>query len=269
MKKTLLTGLLALALATGLAAAAQETPGVDEIVKKAQHMAYYQGSDGRAKVSMTITDKQGRTRNKAFTILRKNADDQDREQKFLVYFHEPADERGTVFMVHKHVGKDDDRWLYLPALDLVKQIAASDERTSFVGSDFFYEDVSGRGIDEDTHELVETTATAYVLKNTPKNPDAVEFDSFTMYIDKTFFIPFEIRFEKGGNVYRIARVLEVKDITGSDGTVYKTVTKSEMVDVESGGSTRLDYGSVEYGVGLTDEIFTERYLRNPPQEHLK
>ena len=269
MKTTLLTGLLALALTAGLAAAAQETPGVDEIVKKAQHMAYYQGADGRAKVAMTITDKQGRTRNKAFTILRMNADDQNREQKFLVYFHEPADERGTVFMVHKHVGKDDDRWLYLPALDLVKQIAASDERTSFVGSDFFYEDVSGRGIDEDTHELVETTATAYVLKNTPKNPGAVEFDSFTMYIDKTFFIPFEIRFEKGGNVYRIARVLEVKDITGSDGTIYKTVTKSEMVDVESGGSTRLDYGSVEYGVGLTDEIFTERYLRNPPQEFLK
>lgn len=269
MKNIWLSSVLVATALAGSSVAAQDTPSVEEIVNKANHMAYYQGPDGRAKVDMTIKDKQGRTRSKAFTILRMNVDDQDKEQKFLVYFDEPADERGTVFMVHKHVGTDDDRWLYLPALDLVKQIAASDERTSFVGSHFFYEDVSGRGVDEDTHELVETTASAYVLKNTPKDPSAVEFDSYTMYIDKNFFIPFEIRFEKGGNVYRIARVLEVKDITGSDGTVYKTVTKSEMVDVESGGSTRLDYGSVEYGVGLTEDIFTERYLRKPPQQFLK
>jgi hypothetical protein len=269
MKKYWIAGLVAVALTAGSGVYAQEAPSVDEIVQKANHMAYYQGADGRAKVTMSIKDKQGRTRTKAFTILRMNTDTEDKGQKFLVHFEEPADERGTVFMVHKHVGKDDDRWLYLPALDLVKQIAASDERTSFVGSHFFYEDVSGRGTDEDTHELVETTANAYVLKNTPKNPAAVEFDSFTMYIDKNFFIPYEIRFEKGGNVYRIAKVLEVKDVTGKDGTVYKTVTKSEMVDVESGGSTRLDYGTVEYGVGLTEEIFTERYLRKPPQEFLK
>lgn len=269
MRHTMLTGLLGLAMIAGGAAAAQDTPSVGEIVEKANHMAYYQGDDGRARVNMTITDPQGRTRNKAFTILRMNTDDRDEEQKFLVYFHEPADERGTVFMVHKYVGADDDRWLYLPALDLVKQIAAGDERTSFVGSHFFYEDVSGRGIEEDEHELVETTASAYVLKNTPKDPDAVEFDSFTMYIDKNFFIPFEIRYERGGEVYRIAKVLEVKDITGSDGTVYKTVTKSEMIDKASGGSTRLDYENVEYGVGLEEDIFTQRYLRNPPMEHLR
>jgi len=269
MKKTLLSGFLTLSLGAALGAVAQDTPTVEEIVARANHMAYYQGGEGRAKVTMTVKDKQGRTRNKAFTILRKNMDEKDEAQRFYVYFHEPADERGTVFMVHKHVGKDDDRWLYLPALDLVKQIAASDERTSFVGSNFFYEDVSGRGLAEDTHELVETTANAYVLKNTPKDPSAVEFDSFTMYIDKNFFIPYEIRFEKGGTVYRIAKVLAVEDVTGPDGTVYKTVTKSQMLDVESGGSTTLDYASVEYGVGLAEDLFTERYLRNPPQEHLK
>ena len=269
MKKVLLTGLLTVGLTAGVGAFAQAAPSVEEIVTKANHMSYYQGPDGRAKVTMTVKDKQGRSRTKAFTILRMNTDDQDKTQRFYVYFHEPSDERGTVFMVHKHVDKDDDRWLYLPALDLVKQIAASDERTSFVGSDFFYEDVSGRGLDEDSHELIETTANAYVLKNTPKDRGAVEFDSYTMYIDKNFFIPYEVRFEKGGVVYRIAKVLAVKDTTGSDGTVYKTVTKSQMVDVESGGSTTLDYSDVQYGVGLTEDIFTERYLRKPPQEFLK
>ena len=271
MKQKTIRHLLGVALALGMLMPAygQDTPDVEEIVKKAKHMAYYQGPDGRARISMVVKDKQGRTRSKSFSILRKDMDEKDEAQRFYVYFHEPADERGTVFMVHKHIGKDDDRWLYLPALDLVKQIAASDERTSFVGSNFFYEDVSGRGVDEDVHELVEVTASAYVVKNTPKDLSTVEFDSYTMFVDKNFFIPFEIRFEKGGTIYRIAKALEVKDITGSDGTVYKTVTKSQMVDVESGGSTTLDYSTVQYGVGLTEDLFTERYLRNPPREHLK
>jgi outer membrane lipoprotein-sorting protein len=257
-------GVLLVVMGVALGAGAQDALSVEEIVQKTNHMAYYQGEDGRARVKMTITDAQGRTRQKEFTTLRMNADDTDQAQKMYVYFHEPADERGTVFMVWKHVGKDDDRWLYLPALDVVKQIAASDERTSFVGSHFFYEDVSGRGLDEDEHELVETTDTYYVVKNTPKKPDRVEFDSYTMWIHKATFIPVEVKFEKGGEVYRIAKTEAVKDIQG-----FKTVTKSRMTDVASDGNTTVEYTSVEYDVGLEDGLFTERYLRNPPRDLLK
>ncbi|HUW62117.1 MAG TPA: outer membrane lipoprotein-sorting protein [Candidatus Bathyarchaeia archaeon] len=254
----------AVVLAASWHAWAQDAPGVDEIVKKTNHQAYYQGESGVARVSMTITDKQGRTRQKAFTILRKNTDDQDKEQRFYVYFHEPSDEQGVTYMVWKHVGADDDRWLYLPKLDVTKRIAASDERTSFVGSHFFYEDVSGRGLDEDTHELVETTETYYVVKNTPKNKGAVEFDSFTMWIHKSTFIPVKVAFEKGGNVYRTAEVLEVKDVQG-----YKTVTKSKMTDNNIGGNTAISYSDVKYDLGISPDVFTERYLKNPPAEYIK
>lgn len=247
-----------------LTARAQDTPSVDEIVQKTNHMSYYQGKDGRARVKMTITDGQGRARMKEFTILRLNRDEADKEQAFYVYFHEPADERGVVFMVWKHVGKDDDRWLYLPALDVTKRIAASDKRTSFVGSNFFYEDVSGRSIDADTHELVETTDTYYVLKNTPKDPSTVEFDSFTMWIHKGTFIPVKVTYEKNGEVYREATAQKVDDVQG-----YKTVTKFSMKDLKGGGETVLEYTSVDYDIGLTDDIFTERYLRSVPSELVK
>ena len=258
-----------LGLALGIAVAAplwaqDAAPTVDDIVKKTNAVSYYQGTDGRARVKMTIKDKQVSTREREFTILRKNADDKNEAQKFFVYFHRPADVRQMVFMVWKHVGKDDDRWLYLPALDVVRQIAASDERTSFVGSTFFYEDVSGRGLDEDTHELVETTADYYVLKNTPKNPSAVEFDSYTMYIHKGTFIPVKVEFEKGGNVYRVAEALKVEDIQG-----FKTVTQSRMTDKNAGTETTLDYVKVEYNTGLQDDLFTERFMRKPPQDVLK
>ncbi|MFO7974100.1 MAG: outer membrane lipoprotein-sorting protein [Candidatus Hydrogenedentota bacterium] len=251
---------------TSTPAFAGEELSVDEIVDKANHMAYYQGEDGRARVKMTITDDQGRKRQKELTILRKNMDDKDEEQRFYVYFHEPPDERGTVFMVWKHVGKDDDRWLYLPALDVIKRIAASDERTSFVGSDFYYEDVSGRNPEEDNHELVKTDDTYYVVKSTPKpeNKDKVEFDSYTSYIHKATFIPVSIQYEQDGKVYRENKVLSVKDIQG-----FKTVVKNSMKDHNRGSETVLDYTAVKYNTGLPDDIFTERYLRKPPREYLK
>jgi len=256
--------ILLAALALAVPNAMTETLTVAEIVKNTNHVSYYQGKDGVARVKMTITDGQGRNREKEFSILRSNTDDKDEGQAFYVYFHAPADERGTVFMVHKHIGKDDDRWLYLPGLDVTKRIAASDERTSFVGSHFFYEDVSGRGLDEDTHELVETNDTYYVLKNTPTDQGQVEFDSYKMWIHKATFIPVKVAFEKGGEVYRTAEVKAVKTIQG-----YKTVTKSVMTDTRIGGSTTIEYVDLKYDAGMPEDVFTERYLRNPPREYLK
>lgn len=256
--------LIAIAILAATSTAVSQELSVDEIVQRTNHTSYYQGSDGKARVSMTITDSQGRTREREFTILRRDTDEEDKEQGFYIYFHRPADVRGVVFMVWKHVGADDDRWLYLPALDVVKRIAASDERTSFVGSHFYYEDVSGRGTEEDEHKLLETTDLYYVLKNTPKNPDQVEFDSFTMWIHKPTFIPVKVEYEKAGEVYRIVEALQVEDVQG-----YKTVTKSRMKDLKSGGETVLEYSTVEYDIGLPENIFTERYLRRAPRQYIR
>lgn len=261
--KSFTTIAAAIAVASALSATAQDAPSVDEIVAQTNHVSYYQGDDGGAKVNMTIKDSQGRTRERQFTILRKDIGDDNGEQKFYVYFSRPADVRDMVFMVWKHVGSDDDRWLYLPALDVVKRIAASDERTSFVGSDFYYEDVSGRGLDEDTHELIDTTDTYYVLKNTPKNPSSVEFDFFTMWIHKDTFIPVKIEYTKNGSVYRVAEAQKVEDIQG-----HKTVTKSVMKDLNTGSETTLEYETVKYDIGLPEDVFTERNLRKAPKEYL-
>lgn len=257
----LLSGLMILVLQYSHA---EEALAVDEIVKKTNQTVYYQGQDGRAQVKMTIKDQQGNTREREFVILRRNMDDKNEEQNFYVYFKNPADVREMVFMVWKHIGKDDDRWMYLPALDVVRQIASSDKRTSFVGSTFFYEDVSGRSLIEDNHELVETTENYYVVKNTPKNPASVEFDSFTMHIHKTTFVPVKVEFEKGGKVYRVSEARKVETISG-----FPTVTQSSMKDLNSGTETTLDYLKVEYNVGIPDSIFTERFMRRAPRQYLE
>ncbi len=264
---------LAAALVPALPASAAEADlSVQEIVDKTNYTAYYQGKDGRAQVAMTITDKQGRTRSRQFTVLRRDDRAEDAkdaeftgEQRFYVYFSRPADVNKMVFMVHKHLDRDDDRWLYLPALDLVKRIAASDKRTSFVGSHFVYEDVSGRVTTLDEHELVETTDTYYVLKNTPKDKDLVEFASYKMWIHRKSFIPVKIEYvDAQGEAYRTYQALKVETIDG-----FPTVTKAKMTETKIGGETVMEYSGVGYNVGLPKDIFTERYLRQPPRQHLK
>ena len=104
---------LVAALLASVPAVAADLTDVNEIVQKANHAAYYKGQDGKARVSMVIRDAQDRERNREFTILRLDGDPDGAEQKFYVYFHRPADVREMAFMVHKHIGRDDDRWMSL------------------------------------------------------------------------------------------------------------------------------------------------------------
>jgi hypothetical protein len=271
----MILGLVVAAFAPAMAAETPKTPTVDEIVRKATHMAFYQGADGKGQVSMVITDKQGRSRQRQFNMLRKNEGDQDLDQKFYAYFQEPADVRRMVFMVHKHAGpgRDDDRWLYLPSLDLVKRIAAGDKRTSFVGSDFLYEDISGRNIADDRHELVKTTDKYYVIKNIPKRPGNVEFHHYMAYIDKQTFIPMKIEyFKKNGRLYRVIEAQRVENIPAQENgqsVTYPTVTLSIARDLEKGSTTAMRHANIRYNIGLEDNIFTERYLRRPPREVMR
>jgi len=259
-------------LALSTPASAGDHPSVDEIVARANQVSYYQGKDGRADVHMRIVDAQGRERTRRFTILRRDDvqqanQDTSADQRFYVYFKGPPDVRDTVFMVWKHVArnKDDDRWLYLPDLDLVKRIAASDERTSFVGSHFFYEDVSGRNTNEDEHKLAEVTDKYFILENTPKNPDQVEFSKYKMWIHRDTFLPIQTEYyDKRGEPYRRYMVLKVSKPQG-----FLTAVKSKMEDLKSGGHTVIEYSDVAYNVDLPKDIFTERYLRKPPMQYIK
>ena len=245
-------------LILGAHAEAQDLTDVDEIIQRANTAAYYAGGDGRASVRMTITDASDRSRVRQFTILRRNVEDGG-DQDYAVLFSRPADLRGTVFLVNKHVDGDDDRWLYLPSLDLVRRIAAGDKRTSFVGSHFLYEDVSGRRIEDDRHELIETTATHYVVKNTPLDGGGQEFESWTVWIDKTTFLPTMMEYvDDTGEVYRRIEALEVQEIDG-----IPTVTRLRASDLRSGGNTVSEFSNVEYGLGIPADVFTERTMRTP------
>jgi hypothetical protein len=262
MHKTVFSTIAALVLSCSVHA--EPLTSADEIVAGANLAAYYAGADGRSEVRMIISDAQGREQRRQFTVLRRDSEDGG-DQHFLVVFSQPSDVRDTVFLVDKHIGRDDDRWLYLPGLDLVKRISAGDKRTSFVGAHYFYEDVSGRQPTEDAHEVIETTDKYYVLKHVPVDPQSAEFSSYITWIDRETLLPMKIDYTNAaGTVYRRVEVLTVEDIDG-----HPTVTTSRVSDLLSGGKTDMQFRYIAYDVGIPADVFTERSLRNPPREWLQ
>lgn len=264
MRNLMRAAVAALSLTAASFTPAADLTDVNTIVEQANLAAYYKGNDGRSEARMVITDAQGRKQTRQFTILRHDEADGG-DQNFLVAFSRPADVRNTVFMVAKHTQSDDDRWLYLPSLDLVKRISAGDKRTSFVGSHYFYEDVSGRNISEDEHRLLETTAEHYIVENTPKDPASVEFSRYKVWIDKNNMLPVKIEYtDDADKLYRRVEVLAVEDVQG-----HPTVTKSRVSDLISGGFTTMEFRFLKYDIGLDESVFTERSLRKLPRNWLR
>ncbi|NVJ68591.1 MAG: outer membrane lipoprotein-sorting protein [Gammaproteobacteria bacterium] len=236
---------------------------VEDIVKAAYQACYYPGDDAQRKARMMIVDAQGSKQLRQFNIFKKDKVDGG-DQDFLVVFEKPSDVKNTVFLVNKHVESEDDRWIYLPGLDLDKRISASDKRTSFVGSNYFYEDISGRNIKLDNFELVAEDDASYQIQATPKDPTQVEFDLYRMNIDKKTMLPMSIEYFKNDKPYRKAEILEVKEVDG-----YPTVFKSKISNFETGGYTMVQFKAPNYNVGLEADLFTERSLRNPPKDLYK
>lgn len=265
MKIQLIFALLPiLALSVIKAANAASFKSADDIIQAANLAAYYAGQDGRAEARMIITDHQGRIQRRQFTMLRLNREPGG-IQDVMVFFSYPSDVRDTVFRVVRHPGDNDDRWLYLPGLDLVKRISAGDQRTSFAGSDFFYEDVSGRDPAADKHKLLETSDEYYVIESTPIEAGKVEFIRYKSWIDKNTLLPVKVEyFNSRDEVYRRMENLKVENIEG-----HPTAVAGRITDLSRGSKTELQMRGVRYDIGLSASIFSERSLRNPPKQWLR
>jgi len=100
--------------------------------------------DSTSDMSMTLINANGQTRERKMRmiVLEKKGGD-----KSLMTFLSPADVKGTKFLNYEHIKKDDDQWLYLPALKRIKRIASKNKSGSFMGSEFSYEDLSSFDVD--------------------------------------------------------------------------------------------------------------------------
>lgn len=241
-------------------------PDAEKLMKTAHLNMYYAGDDGTAHVMMTITDKRGRTREREFVIIRKDFEDGG-EQRYFVYFFQPNDVRRTTFMAWKNPSADDARWIYVPSLDLVKPISANDKKSSFVGSDFSYEDVSGRHWSDDTHTFLREEEMdgyqTYVIESEPKEDDY--FDRKLTWIDKETMLIVREEYYDGKD--EPSKIFEAVTIEEADG--YPTAVSRRMTTPRKNNTTEITFSDIQYDVGVDEKIFSERYLKSPPKEYIQ
>lgn len=260
---------LTVALAAAiLASSGAHAMTADEVMKKSQAAFLYAGKDFKARVLMKLVSRGGQERVREMAMLRKNFGEPGGEQKYFIYFYQPADVKDMTFMVNKYPGRDADRWLFVPAISMVRRIAARDKSSSFVGSDFSYEDVSGRGLAEDAHALAREEKLGdkdcFVIKSTPKAGD-MDYAYKLSWIDKAAFLPLkEEYYDKRDELSRVFTADEIKDVKG-----FPTITKRTMKNIQSGHRTEVAYLKADYNIGIEDSLFSERYLKQPPKRMIE
>lgn len=262
-----LTIMTTLLLSILLAATSVPAQSADELIKKSHLAYYYAGDDGVSEVTMRIISKRGKERIKQFVMLRLDIEEGG-NQMYYTYFRKPSDISRLTFMVHKSPKGNDQRWIYIPSVDLVKPISADDKNSSFVGSHFSYEDVSGRHWTEDTHKLLADSTigerAVHVIESTPIKKYK-GFAKKVTYIDQENSLPLrEEYFDKKGKMIRLFTADKIEVIDG-----IATITARSMENLKKGGKTLIEFSSIEYNVGLDASLFTERYLMNPPREYIK
>jgi len=225
---------------------------------------YYAGEGGKAHVVMTLKDKKGRTRTREFWMLRTDIKDMG-DQDYYVYFTKPSDVRKTTVLTLKHSNGDDDRWLYVPSVDLVKRIASDNKQEAFVGSDFSYEDVSGRLPLLDTHEFLPDEEyngkTMKVVKSTPVNQKKSNYAYRKTWIDPDYLLPVrEEYYDKKDKLIRVFTIDKIEEIEGIPTAVART-----MKNVKKNHVTTITFSDVTYHVELKPSDYKERLLKNPPR----
>ncbi len=266
MKQTMKT-LLALLLILGITGSYASAQDANELMKQSHLVYFYAGDDGLSDVNMTIVSKKGKERIREFTMIRLDIEEGG-NQKYYTYFKKPSDVSRITFLVHKTSEGNDQRWIYIPSIDLIKPISADDKNSSFVGSDFSYEDISGRHWTEDNHTLKgEETLdgkTVYVIESVPKEKYK-GFSRKLSYIDKETMLPLkEEYFNKKDKLVKKFTADKIEVVDGITTIIVRT-----MHNIKKGGHTTVSFDKISYNVGVKDDIFTERYLKNPPRKYIK
>ena len=204
--------------------------------------------DQTMNMKLVLIDKNGNEREREIVMQQKGSD--RRIGKFLA----PADQKGIAFLSLP----EGVMYIYLPAFKKTRRIASHVKNTKFAGTDFTYEDMEASAYSEKYDaELVEQKADSYVLRLRPKKGVESEYSMLLLHVDKNNFVPTRIdHFDKAGKSCKIMTRSEVEKIDG-----YWFAKRSEMADLRSGQKTIMILETVRFDQGLSDDIFTERYLQ--------
>ena len=185
----------------------------------------------------------------------------DNGDKTISTFLTPADVKGTKTLTHEHVNRDDDQWLYLPALKRIKRIASSNKSGSFMGSEFSYEDIGNQNYNKFTYdakvEEVELNGLkCYKGSRIPKDENSGYTKQVSWVSMDNFLLQQVEYYDRKSELLKTAVFSEYKQIEG----VWR-VGKIEMQNHQNDKSTILTWNEEKIKVGLTAKEFNKRVLK--------
>lgn len=184
----------------------------------------------------------------------------------LVTFLTPTDVQGTKTLLIEHTGKDDDMWIYLPALKKVRRLVSSNKKDSFVGTDFSYGDVIGHRPEDWNHKLLKEekidNQDCYVLESTPKTPEIQDSSGYSKqvgWIAKDSFVAIRGEaYDQSGQLLKKFSARKVEKVDPIHGKWQPMELEAE--NVQSNHKTIIEFKNFKTNLGVKDELFTSRYL---------
>jgi len=232
-----------------------------EIMKKNDQQR--KAKSERLELEMKLINKKGKIRVRKVSQLKKT--DAAGNEKSLIRFHSPADVKGTGLLTIEHSDRDDDQWLYLPAMRKVRRISASSKTDNFVGTDFAYEDLKDEKLEKYDYKLVKDELLeghpCYVIEAVPataKEKKQSGYSKREIWIDKTNYVNLKTKFyDKKGQLFK---VFTARDIRKIEGTTKWRAHRMVMENLKTHHKTVLIFNNFVINKGISDNNFTQRYL---------
>ena len=215
-----------------------------------------------ADMTLTIIDSRGEKRVREVKFYSKK--DKEGNNRMLMRFVRPREVLGTSFLLLEHRNRDDDRYLYLPALRRVKRIVASGKKGNFMSSDFTYYDIGEPKLDDFKYRFLgeETFRGVKCLKieATSSSPKVIEETGYSKIIywvdpDKKIILKAEY-YDERGKLQKILNINKHKLING----VY-FATDMVMRDVQISHISRIKFSNIKINESIPEKYFSVKFLR--------
>src|SRR4029077_20963965 len=149
---------------------------------------------------------------------------------------------------------------WTPAIERDRRIALQDRSTRFFGTDFSFEDLEERDVNQNRNSLAGEEAVdgapCWKIQSTPKQAKSSQYTRSIVWIRKDNYAFARIEsYVKD----RLARRLNYSSIEKVQGIW--TARQLEMTDVNRGSRTRLTLEKLQYNVPMKDEDFTLQAIR--------
>ena len=204
--------------------------------------------------TMVLIDKNGNKKTRKIESYSKESKD---GRNSFMKFIEPADVKGTTFLIMGYRDGDDDQRLYLPALGKVRKISSSNKGQKFMGSDLTFYDMEDHEYNDFTFKYLKDEnydgKDCYVIEMYPKDKYA-PYSKQTAWICKNDNFAYKLECYDKKNINN-----KIKTIVSLDVKNYSGVLMPQRVAVDNhleNHKTLLQDTNIKVNTGLKDNIFT-------------